>query len=47
MPKKATEIIQECRAGLVTIRRMQGRLSFAASPLIRSGAPIQGELDGA
>lgn len=47
VPKKATEIIQECRAGLVTIRRMQGRLSFAAPPLIRSGAPIQGELDGA
>ncbi len=47
VPKKATEIIQECRAGLVTIRRTQGRLSFAAPPLIRSGAPTQGELDGA
>ena len=47
VPKKATEIIQECRAGLVTIRRAHGRISFAAPPLIRSGAPTQGELDGA
>lgn len=47
VPKKAMEIIQECGAGLVKIRRAHGRLSFAAPPLIRSGAPTQGELDEA
>lgn len=46
-PKKETEIIQECGAGLVTIRREHGRLSFAAPPLIRSGAPTPAELDEA
>ena len=30
-------IVQECAAGLVTIRRTDGRLAFAAPPLIRSG----------
>ncbi len=47
VPKKAMEIIQECGAGLVKIRRAYGRLSFAAPPLIRSGAPTQDELDEA
>ncbi len=28
---------QECGAGLVTIRRVDGRLAFAAPPLVRSG----------
>jgi len=46
-PKKEAEIIQECGAGLVPIRRDQGRLSFAAPRLIRSGAPTQDELDEA
>ncbi len=46
-PKNATEIIQECGAGLVAIRQVQGRLSFAAPPLIRSGAPTPAELDKA
>jgi PhzF family phenazine biosynthesis protein len=31
-------IVQECGAGLVTIRNQDGRLAFAAPPLIRSGA---------
>ena len=31
------EIVQECEAGLVRIRREGGRLAFAAPPLIRSG----------
>lgn len=30
-------IVQECGAGLVTIRRTEGRLAFAAPPLVRSG----------
>ena len=34
----ADEIVQECAAGLVRIRRGDGRLAFAAPPLIRSGA---------
>ncbi|MEX0634444.1 PhzF family phenazine biosynthesis protein [Serratia ureilytica] len=38
-PSNETEIIQECGAGLVSIRREGGRLCFAAPPLIRSGAP--------
>ncbi len=46
-PKNATEIIQECGAGLVSIRQVQERLSFAAPPLIRSGAPTPAELDKA
>jgi PhzF family phenazine biosynthesis protein len=35
-PKEA-EIIQECPAGLIRIRRDETRLAFAAPPLIRSG----------
>jgi PhzF family phenazine biosynthesis protein len=30
-------IVQECGAGLIEIRRMDGHLAFAAPPLIRSG----------
>ncbi|MNK83585.1 Trans-2,3-dihydro-3-hydroxyanthranilate isomerase [compost metagenome] len=44
VPKNETEVIQECGAGLVTIRRDPGRLSFAAPPLIRSGTPSAQEL---
>lgn len=36
-PASATEIIQECGAGLVPIRRSDELLSFAAPPLIRGG----------
>ena len=39
VPKSGTDIIQECGAALVRIRRDRDRLSFAAPPLIRSGAP--------
>jgi PhzF family phenazine biosynthesis protein len=46
-PKGGADIIQECGAGLVTIRRAHGRLAFAAPPLIRSGAPTLPELEGA
>jgi len=46
-PQKEAEIIQECGAGLVSIRRDHGRLSFAAPPLIRSGTPTPDELSKA
>jgi PhzF family phenazine biosynthesis protein len=37
-PRDAGELIQECDAGLVRIRREgEGRLAFAAPPLVRSG----------
>lgn len=44
LPKRGDEIVQECGAGLVRIRRNQERLCFAAPPLIRSGAPSAEEL---
>ncbi len=44
-PHNRTEIIQECGAGLVRLRRDNaGRLSFAAPPLTWSGAPTHREL---
>jgi len=36
-PRAAGQVVQECGAGLVTVRRDAGRLAFAAPPLIRSG----------
>jgi len=36
------EIIQECAAGLIRIRRQGERLAFSAPPLLRSG-PLDGE----
>ncbi len=38
IPANDTQIVQECGAGLVRIRRSDEWLSFAAPPLIRSGA---------
>ena len=40
-------IIQECGAGLIRIRRSEGRLAFAAPPLQRSGPLTDDELDAA
>lgn len=37
------EVVQECGAGLVRIRRDGGRLAFAAPPLVRSG-PVEESL---
>jgi PhzF family phenazine biosynthesis protein len=37
-PKSADEIVQECGAGLVKIRRSGNELAFSAPPLIRSGS---------
>ncbi len=36
-PQRAGEVVQECGAGLVTVRRDGERLAFAAPPLIRTG----------
>jgi PhzF family phenazine biosynthesis protein len=38
-------IVQECGAGLVTLRRTEAGLAFAAPPLVRSGPPGE-ELTG-
>jgi len=40
-----SEIIQECGAGLVRIRRLDDHLAFAAPGLIRSGPVADDELD--
>jgi PhzF family phenazine biosynthesis protein len=37
-PGRAGEVVQECGAGLVTIRQDGERLAFAAPPLIRTGS---------
>ena len=37
-PQHTGHIVQECAAGLITVRRGEGILSFAAPPLIRDGA---------
>ncbi|MDR6506767.1 PhzF family phenazine biosynthesis protein [Arthrobacter oryzae] len=39
-PRRDGELVQECEAGLVTIRRTDADLAFAAPPLIRSG-PVE------
>jgi len=39
------DIVQECAAGLVTIRRDAGALAFAAPPTIRSGPVDEAELE--
>ena len=43
-PANASEIVQECGAGLVAIRRSAKLLSFAAPPLIRGGAVDESRL---
>ncbi len=39
------DVVQECAAGLVRIRRDDGRLAFAAPPLVRSGPVGDDDLD--
>ncbi len=43
--KAPVEVVQECAAGLVTVRRTDDGLAFAAPPLLRSG-PVEDELVG-
>ena len=42
-PASAEEVVQQCGAGLVKIRRGADRLAFAVPPLVRSG-PIDADL---
>jgi PhzF family phenazine biosynthesis protein len=41
--RDSAEIVQECDAGLVRIRRDEDRLAFAAPPLLRSGPASEEE----
>lgn len=43
-PKRAGIIVQECGAGLVTVRQAGGQLAFAAPPLVRSGPVAAADL---
>jgi PhzF family phenazine biosynthesis protein len=36
-PRHEQEIVQQCGAGLITLRRSESSLAFAAPPLVRSG----------
>ena len=42
VPRRPGVIVQECGAGLLTIRSSNNRLAFAAPPLVRSG-PVSAE----
>jgi PhzF family phenazine biosynthesis protein len=46
-PRDERRIVQECPAGLVAIRRIDGRLAFQAPPLVRSGPVASEDLGGA
>jgi PhzF family phenazine biosynthesis protein len=41
-PRDAAQIVQQCAAGLIRIRRVDKRLSFAAPPCIKTG-PLDSE----
>jgi PhzF family phenazine biosynthesis protein len=45
VPHHEDEIVQQCGAGLIRIRRTPNGLGFAAPPLIRSGAVEEGLVD--
>ncbi|MFI9761500.1 PhzF family phenazine biosynthesis protein [Streptomyces sp. NPDC051963] len=45
MPQHTDRIVQECAAGLVTVRRGEDTLSFAAPPRLRDGALDDAYLD--
>jgi len=44
-PKNDGLVVQQCGAGLVTIRRDSGRLAFAAPKLLRGGRPTEAEIE--
>ena len=44
-PRDAGEVVQECAAGLVRVRRGERRLAFEAPPLRRSGPADQATVD--
>jgi len=43
-PRRPGLVVQECGAGLVTVRETDGLLAFAAPPLIRSGPVARDDL---
>jgi PhzF family phenazine biosynthesis protein len=43
-PRHADYVLQECAAGLITVRRGEGTLSFAAPPLVHTGPLDEGYL---
>ena len=43
VPQAADEVLQQCAAGLIRVRRSATRLAFAAPPCLRSG-PLDDEL---
>lgn len=47
MPRRENRIVQECGAGLVTVRRNPERLSFAAPPLVKGGPVDERDLEAA
>src|SRR5689334_13750316 len=44
-PRQAGTVVQQCRAGLVTLRQTGDGLAFAAPPVLRGG-PVAGEMLG-
>jgi PhzF family phenazine biosynthesis protein len=44
-PRQAGAVVQQCRAGLVTLRQTADGLAFAAPPVLRDG-PVEEELVG-
>jgi len=44
-PQDPTTIVQECGVGLVPLSRTDGRLAFAAPPLIRSGSVDEADIE--
>lgn len=47
IPAAADQIVQQCGAGLITVRRTEAGLAFAAPPLIKSGPVEEDELQEA
>jgi PhzF family phenazine biosynthesis protein len=45
-PRHADRIVQECAVGLITVRRGEDTLSFAAPPRVREGALDEDQLRG-
>ena len=46
-PRQPGAVVQECGAGLITIRQLPGSLAFAAPPLVRGGPvdePVAGQV---
>lgn len=45
-PRTPGQVVQQCAAGLIRIRSHDGRLAFAAPPLLRSGPVDEADLAG-